>query len=108
MEFLIIRAAEAYRDRGYRTLSLNFATLSNESGDIDSRALEGTRRFLFEHLSSFYQLKSLYQFNSKFAPRWESRYLAYRDVLKIPKLAVAIAQSEDPIRIPFLSALFRR
>ena len=74
-------------------LSLNFATLSNAANDIDSKDIDETRRFLFDHLSSFYQLKSLYQFNEKFAPEWCSRYLAYRDVLKIPKLALAIAQS---------------
>ncbi len=103
MEFLIIRAAETYCARGCAMLSLNFATLSNAAGDIDSRAVDQTRRFLFERLSSYYQLKSLYQFNVKFAPQWSSRYLAYRDVLKIPKLALAITQSEDPIRLPLLS-----
>jgi lysylphosphatidylglycerol synthetase-like protein (DUF2156 family) len=105
MEFLVTRAAEAYQARGYDTLSLNFATLSNEENDIDSRMLEGTRRFLFDNLSSFYQLKSLYQFNNKFQPQWRSRYLAYRDVLKFPKLALAIVQAEDPIRLP---SVFRR
>lgn len=108
MEFLVIRVAEEYRDRGYLTLSLNFATLSNCQNDIDSRALDGTRRFIYQHLSSVYQLKSLEQFNGKFQPRWHSRYLAYRDVLKFPKLALAIAQSEDPIRLPSPAGLFRR
>lgn len=108
MEFLVIAAAETYRERQFGTLSLNFATLSNSQNDIDSRALEGTRRFLYEHLSSVYQLRSLEQFNSKFQPVWQSRYLAYRDVLKIPKLALAIAQSEDPIKLPSPASLIRR
>jgi phosphatidylglycerol lysyltransferase len=108
MEYLVIRTAEAYRDRGFRTLSLNFATLSNCQDDIDSRVLNATRRFLYENLSSVYQLKSLEQFNGKFQPRWQSRYLAYREVLKFPKLAIAIAQSEDPIRLPSPGALIRR
>jgi len=106
-EFLVIRSAESLRDRGYRSLSLNFATLANSAGDIDSRALDGARRFLWEHLSSVYQLKSLYQFNSKFDPVWRSRYLAYTDLLKIPKLAVAIAQTEAPIELSPVH-LFRR
>lgn len=106
-EFLVIRSAERFRERGYRSLSLNFATLANSAGDIDSRALDGARRFLWEHLSSVYQLKSLHQFNSKFDPIWRSRYLAYSDVLKIPKLAVAIAQIEAPIELK-PAALFRR
>jgi phosphatidylglycerol lysyltransferase len=108
MEFLVIAAAETYAARGSRRLSLNFATLSNAAHDIDSKAIDETRRFLFEHLSSFYQLKSLYQFNDKFAPEWCSRYLAYRDVLKIPKIALAIAQSEDPIRLPAIGSMLRR
>jgi phosphatidylglycerol lysyltransferase len=108
MEFLVISAAEIYRRRGSSRLSLNFATLSNAAGDIDSKVIDETRRFLFEHLSSVYQLKSLYQFNDKFAPQWCSRYLAYRDALKIPKLALAIAQSEDPIRLPLIDGLRKR
>jgi lysylphosphatidylglycerol synthetase-like protein (DUF2156 family) len=108
MEFLVVKAAETYRERGYQTMSLNFATLSNEEKDIDSRMLEGTRRFLFDNLSSFYQLKSLYQFNSKFSPLWRSRYMVYRDVLKFPKVALAIVQSEDPIQIPSPVSLLRR
>jgi len=107
MEFLVINAAERYRDAGYDALSLNFATLSNTENDIDSRAVEGTRRFLFENLSSYYQLKSLYQFNDKFQPLWRSRYLAYRDLLTFPRLALAIVQSEDPVRPPSVT-LFRR
>lgn len=106
-EFLVINAAELYRARGCSALSLNFATLCNTGDDIDSRMVERTRRFLYEHLSSFYQLKSLYQFNSKFNPRWNSRYMAYRDVLKFPKLAVAIVQSEDPVRLPSVPGLRR-
>ncbi len=108
MEHLVVRAAEGFQARGYATLSLNFATLSNSEDDIASRAIEGTRRFLFENLSGFYQLKSLCQFNSKFAPRWQSRYMAYGDVLKFPKVALAIVQSEDPVKLPSLAGVFRR
>lgn len=108
MEFLVIRSAETLRAGGAQLLSLNFATLSNIQNDINSRAVDGTRRLLYQYLSSFYQMRTLEQFNGKFQPRWHSRYLAYRDVLKIPKLAIAIAQCEDPIRIPSPAALLRR
>jgi lysylphosphatidylglycerol synthetase-like protein (DUF2156 family) len=107
-EFMVIEACEMYRRRGFSAVSLNFATLSNSEDDIDSRALESTRRFLYEQLSGFYQLKSLYQFNSKFQPRWRSRYLAYADVLTFPKIALAVVQSEDPLKLPSLVAPFRR
>jgi phosphatidylglycerol lysyltransferase len=97
-EFLVLRAAAMYRDRGCESLSLNFATLADTHGELESRALAGTRRFLWDNLSSVYQLKSLYQFNAKFNPIWRSRYLAYSEVLKIPKVAVAVTQCEAPIQ----------
>jgi phosphatidylglycerol lysyltransferase len=108
MEFLVISACEEYRKRGYQELSLNFATLSNSEDNISSRALEGTRSFLFDHLSSFYQLKSLQQFNAKFGPSWRSRYMAYEGILNLPRLAFAVVQAEDPIRLPPLTQLLRR
>jgi lysyl-tRNA synthetase class 2 len=107
-EFLVLRAATMYRDRGCQTLSLNFATLADTQGELESRALAGTRKFLWENLSSVYQLKSLYQFNSKFNPTWHSRYLAYNEVLKIPKLAVAVAQCEAPIQAATVTPWTRR
>jgi lysylphosphatidylglycerol synthetase-like protein (DUF2156 family) len=107
-EFLVISACEEYRERGYQELSLNFATLSNLEDNIASRAVEGTRSFLFDHLSSFYQLKSLQQFNAKFAPTWRSRYMAYDGILNFPRLAFAVLQAEDPIRLPQVMQLLRR
>jgi lysyl-tRNA synthetase class 2 len=97
-EFLVLQAASMYRGRRCESLSLNFATLADTHGELESTALRGTRKFLWDNLSSVYQLKSLYQFNSKFNPVWRSRYLAYNDLLKIPKLAVAVAQCEAPIQ----------
>ncbi|HCG02459.1 MAG TPA: hypothetical protein DEV93_18190 [Chloroflexi bacterium] len=102
MEFLVARLAQEYRTRGFRTLSLNFASLANSMDDMDSRMLDETRKFIFENLSGLYQLKSLALFNSKFAPRWRSRYLAYRDVLTFPKLVLAVIQAEDPVKFPRL------
>ncbi|MGH2447438.1 MAG: bifunctional lysylphosphatidylglycerol flippase/synthetase MprF [Chloroflexota bacterium] len=107
MEFLVIRAAEEFRRRDCRSLSLNFATLANIEAESEPRMLIGTRRFLFDHLSGYYQLKSLYQFNSKFQPEWRSRYVAYRAVLSFPKLALAIVQAEDPFRLPSIPVLKR-
>jgi phosphatidylglycerol lysyltransferase len=104
MEAMIIHLCERYRDAGYRTLSLNFASLANSVDDMTSRVLDETRRFIFDNLSGVYQLKTLAQFNSKFNPTWRSRYLAYGDILTFPKYVLAVVQAEDPIRLPRLVA----
>src|SRR5579872_87432 len=65
-EFMVIQAARALQAEGAEFLSLNFASLSSSEAAIEEpRALTSLRRFLFDNLSSVYQLKTLYQFNTK-------------------------------------------
>jgi lysyl-tRNA synthetase, class II len=100
-EFMLIQSARMLRAEGYQFMSLNFAALSNtEAFVLEPRALTSLRRFCFDNLSWLFQMKSLYRFNAKFQPTWESRYLAFRDLKSIGKIVMAIIQSEDPIELP--------
>jgi lysylphosphatidylglycerol synthetase-like protein (DUF2156 family) len=103
-EFMLIQAARALQGEGWEFMSLNFAALSNTEPWVDEpRAITLLRRFCFENLSWLFQLKSLYRFNAKLKPNWESRYLAFRDLSAVGPIALAIIQSEDPIHLPHLS-----
>jgi lysylphosphatidylglycerol synthetase-like protein (DUF2156 family) len=102
-EFMLIQSARMLQAEGSQFMSLNFAALSNTKPFIsEPPAITGLRHFCFENLSWLFQLKSLYSFNAKFAPTWESRYLAFRDLASTGKILMAIIQSEDPIRLPTL------
>lgn len=102
-EFMLIQAARALQAEGWEFMSLNFAALSNTEPWVDEpRAVTLLRRFCFDNLSSLFQLKSLYRFNAKFKPRWESRYLAFRDLSAVGPILLAIIQSEDPIHLPHI------
>ena len=100
-EFMLIQSARALRAEGSQFMSLNFAALSNTEPFVsEPRAITDLRHFCFDNLSWLFQLKSLYNFNAKFAPKWESRYLAFRDLASTGKIVMAIIQSEDPVRLP--------
>ena len=108
-EFMVIQAARLLKAEGAGHLSLNFASLSSTEACIqEPRAVTSLRCFLFDNLSSVYQLKTLYQFNAKFDPEWSSRYLVYGDLMRSGKVIMAVIQAEDPIKLSSLSGVFRK
>jgi lysyl-tRNA synthetase class 2 len=99
MEFLVVRAIEAMRERGVEEISLNFAAFA--------RVMHGPRG-RFERLAGrlvalgnpFFQIESLYRFNAKFFPRWEPRYLLYEGALGLPRAGLAVMWAEGQLPKP--------
>jgi len=99
MEFLVVRAIEALRERGVEEISLNFAAFA--------RIMHGPRG-PFERLGGrlvalgnpFFQIESLYRFNAKFFPRWEPRYLLYEGALGLPRAGLAVMWAEGQLPKP--------
>jgi lysyl-tRNA synthetase, class II len=99
MEFLVVRAIEALRERGIEEISLNFAAFA--------RVMHGPRG-RFERLAGrlialgnpFFQIESLYRFNAKFFPRWEPRYLLYEGALGLPRAGLAVMWAEGQLPKP--------
>jgi len=77
MEALIIHASVYFRDAGLRTLSLNFAPLSDAAcPEGEGAAIRALRRALVTRVPGV-PAQSLYLFNRKFASRWACRYWLY-------------------------------
>ena len=99
MEFLVVRAIEALRQRGVEEISLNFAAFA--------RIMHGPHG-LFERFvgrlvalgNPFFQIESLYRFNAKFFPRWEPRYLLYEGALGLPRAGLAVMWAEGQLPKP--------
>ena len=99
MEFLVVRAIEALRERGIEEISLNFAAFA--------RVMHGPRGRLERLLgrivalgNPFFQIESLYRFNAKFFPRWEPRYLLYEGTLGLPRAGLAVMRAEGQLPKP--------
>ncbi|HMC41566.1 MAG TPA: phosphatidylglycerol lysyltransferase domain-containing protein, partial [Acidimicrobiales bacterium] len=78
IDFLVVETIRHLRDRGLRSLGLNFATmravLAGEAGDSLTQRVE---RWLLRRMSGSMQIESLWRFNAKYDPTWQPRYVVY-------------------------------
>jgi lysyl-tRNA synthetase, class II len=99
MEFLVVRAIEALRERRVEEVSLNFAAFARVMHG-PSGAFERLAGRLVALGNPFFQIESLYRFNAKFFPRWEPRYLLYEGALGLPRAALAVMRAEGQLPKP--------
>jgi lysyl-tRNA synthetase class 2 len=105
-EFLVVQAIELLRQRGIEEMSLNFATGARFMHAPEGRVEAGLGR-LCHRLDRFFQIESLYRFNVKFFPRWDTRYLVYEGAFGLPRAALASMWAEGQIpkpRLPLMHA----
>ncbi|GAA2691511.1 phosphatidylglycerol lysyltransferase domain-containing protein [Streptomyces lunalinharesii] len=102
-ELLIVAALQAAPGLRIEQVSLNFAVFrsSLERGEKLGagpvlRVWRGTLIFL----SRWYQIESLYKFNDKFRPRWEPRFVVFRNSRDIPRIGLATLQAEGYLELP--------
>lgn len=89
-EFLIIKAAEYFKGKNVRKLSLNFATLSHFSKSKTT----SFRHVIANIIMHLYRSYSLKAFNEKFSPEWHNRYIAYPSMKHLPLYLLAILRAE--------------
>lgn len=78
MDVLFIQIFKWAKENGYQNCSLGMAPLSNVGDCKYSFKSEKFIRLAYLHGNSLYNFKGLKEFKSKFACRWEPKYLAYR------------------------------
>lgn len=71
-----------------------------EDATIEERAIHS----FFQQLNFLFSFRGLRFFKAKFATSWEPRYLIYRNVLELPRMALALRRvSEIKETIPISS-----
>ena len=100
-EFLVAQAVELLRERGVQELSLNFATAARFMQNPRNLAEKLAGRAVSK-LNKYFQIESLYRFNAKFFPRWESRYAVYDGLLGLPRMSLAGMWAEGQLPKPSL------
>jgi lysyl-tRNA synthetase class 2 len=95
-EFMVVRAVQLLGERGVEEVSLNFATMARV---LLTPAGRGQRIFarVLALANPYFQIESLYRFNAKFLPRWESRYLLYEGAFGLPRAALATLWAEGQL-----------
>jgi len=88
-ELMIAETAEYSKTNGITHISLNFAafrSLFERADKISAGPITRGTRNLIRFLSNWFQVESLYRFNAKFQPEWQTRYVLYpktKDLLKV-------------------------
>lgn len=94
-EWLIVAAIEWARDHGLEHVSLNFspfASLLAPDAELTLRQRAGRRALLT--LKGHFQLDNLLQFNRKFFPCWNPRFVVYERRLDLPRVGIAALAAE--------------
>jgi lysyl-tRNA synthetase class 2 len=98
-EFMVCGAVELLRERGLAEMSLNFAAFARYMHSPET-PIERLLGWLAAKFNPYFQIESLYRFNAKFFPRWESRYLVYEGALGLPRTGLAAAWAEGQMWKP--------
>ena len=93
MDFLIVSAAERFREEGAGRVSLGLSPLAGAGEAGEGLAVSQVRRFLFTRLGRVYNFQGLHTFKSKFATDWQPRYLVSRPGLGLAATAGAVLKA---------------
>jgi lysyl-tRNA synthetase class 2 len=96
-ELMITQSIEYSRENGITHISLNFAAFRSlfERGEkISAGPITRTNRNLIRFASNWFQIESLYRFNAKFQPEWQTRYVIYPKASDLVRVGYAALRAE--------------
>ena len=96
-ELMIVTSVNYAKEHGYRYISLNFAafrSLFERADKISAGPVTRGMRNFIRFLSNFFQVESLYRFNAKFDPEWQTRYVLYPKAKDLPAVGWAALRAE--------------
>jgi phosphatidylglycerol lysyltransferase len=97
MDYLLVKLLLLDKERGYERFNLGMAPMAGFSGDERASPEERAVHAFVQQLNFFFSYKGLRAYKAKFTSTWEPRYVMFRHVLDLPRLAVALARvSERP------------
>ena len=95
VEWLVCGSVEWARAAGYRRVSLNFAPFAALFAGTALTPPQRIARSVLVQLKGWFQLDNLLQFNRKFFPEWQARYIAFERVRDLPRVSVAALAAES-------------
>ncbi|MEU9983314.1 phosphatidylglycerol lysyltransferase domain-containing protein [Streptomyces sp. NPDC050856] len=110
-ELLIVAALQASPKLGIERVSLNFAMFRSalaRGEKLGAGPVLRVWRGLLVFLSRWFQIESLYKFNAKFQPRWEPRFVVYRNARDLPRIGFAAMQAEGFVNVSLPRPFARR
>ncbi len=92
MTHLFVESILWAEGQGYATFNLGMAPLSGLRTDGTGTFWERMGHFLWTHGEHFYNFRGLRHFKERFAPTWETRYVASLGGPELPKIMLDVAK----------------
>ena len=96
-ELMIVSTVEEAKQRGITKVSLNFAAFRSVFERADKLSAGPIVRFsrnAIRFASNWFQVESLFRFNAKFQPEWQTRYVLYPTAADMPRVGWAALKAE--------------
>jgi len=94
-EWLICETVGWARTNGFARVSLNFAPFAQLFERADLAFSERIVRGVLQRLKGWFQLDNLLQFNRKFFPEWQPRFVVIERLRDLPRVGVAALAAES-------------
>ena len=95
MDYLFLELFLYAKKHGFKCVNLGMAPMAGfqerEHASVEERAIHG----FFQQLNFLFSFRGLRHWKAKFATSWEPRYLIYRNVLDLPRLALALRRVSE-------------
>jgi phosphatidylglycerol lysyltransferase len=92
MDFLFVKAFLLSQAKGVERFNLGLAPMSGFQEKEEASPQERAVHTFFQQLNFLFSYKGLRAYKAKFASFWEPRYVVYRNVLELPRLALALGK----------------
>ena len=92
MDYLFVKVLLASKERGFKRFDLGMAPMSGFQEKEEASQQERAVHAFFQQLNFLFSYKGLRAYKAKFASVWEPRYAVYRNVLDLPRLAIALGK----------------
>jgi phosphatidylglycerol lysyltransferase len=95
MDYLFIKLFLYFKEKGFEHFNLGMAPMAGFQENEEATAEEKAVHFFFQRLNFLFSFSGLKHYKAKFATFWEPRYLIYRNVLDLPRLAIALGRVSE-------------
>lgn len=90
MDYLFLKFFLYLKEQGYERFNMGLAPMAGFQEKEEASREEKAVHFFLQRLNFMFSYKGLRDYKAKFASFWEPRYEVYRNVLDLPRLAIAL------------------
>jgi phosphatidylglycerol lysyltransferase len=92
MDYLFVELFARQKQKGFTRFNLGMAPMSGFGEKEESSPEERAVHSFLRRLDFLFSYQGLFNYKKKFATSWEPRYVVYRNILDLPRLALALSR----------------